>query len=170
MPTPPVELFRRLTTGVYVVTASHDAARDGFTAAWVTPVAFEPLLLALSVNPKNATWALIEKSRRFAVNVIDASQQELARHFGLTSGRDVDKLSAVRTTREPGGFLVLSDAVAWVGCTVEQQVPAGDHVVVLARVVAGELLDPRGTPLRYSETGNMDGSADLFPPSFSQGG
>ena len=170
MPASPVELFRRLTTGVYVVTASHDATRDGFTAAWVTQVAFDPLLLAISVNPKNATWALMERSRRFAINVLDGSQLEMARHFGLTSGRDVDKFLGMRTNAGAGGFLVLSDAVSWLGCRVEQQVPAGDHIVVLAHVVAGDLLNPLATPLKYSETGNMDGSVDLFPPAFSEGG
>jgi rhodanese-related sulfurtransferase len=69
MPTPPVELFRRLTNGVYVVTASHDGRSGGFTAAWVTQVSFDPLLLAISINPHNASWALIEKSGRFAINV-----------------------------------------------------------------------------------------------------
>ena len=161
MPAPPVELFRRLTTGVYVVTASHDATRAGFTAAWVTQVAFDPLLLAISVNPRNATWALMDRSRRFAINVLDASQLQMARQFGLASGRDVDKFSAVRTTAAAGGFLALSDAVSWLGCQVEQQVPAGDHIVVLAHVVAGELLNPQATPLRYSETGNMPSAYTL---------
>lgn len=170
MPSLPVELFRRLTTGIYVVTASHEGAHGGFTAAWVTQVSFAPLLLAISVNPRNASWPLIEKSHRCAINVLDAGQQEIARHFGLTSGRVIDKFTAVRTNTSLEGFLVLSEAVSWLGCRVEQQVPAGDHIVVLARAVAGELLNPQATPLRYSETGNMDGSADLFPPAFSEGG
>ena len=170
MPSPPLELFRRLTTGVYVVTASHEGAHHGFTAAWVTQVSFAPLLLAISVNPRNATWPLIEKNHRFAINVLDSGQQGIARHFGLSSGRNVDKFTAVLTNTSLEGFLVLSDAVSWLGCHVQQQIPAGDHIVVLARAVAGELLNPEATPLRYSETENMDGSADLFPPAFSEGG
>ena len=48
-------LFRRLTLGVYVVGVAHDGQRDAFTAAWLMQVSFEPLLLALSVNPANAS-------------------------------------------------------------------------------------------------------------------
>lgn len=170
MPAPPVELFRRLTTGVYVVTASHEGTRGGFTAAWVTQVSFAPLLLAVSVNPRNATWPLIEAGRRFAVNVLDASQLEVARHFGLSSGRELDKFSDVRTNSGPDDFVVLPDAVSWLGCHIDRHVPAGDHIIVIARVVAGDLLNADGTPLRYSETGNMDGSAELFPAAFPRSG
>ena len=163
----PVELFRRLTCGVYVVTAAHDDVRDGFTAAWVTQVSFEPLLVALSVNPGNATWTLIERSGRFAINVLAAGQLPAARHFGLQSGRERDKLAGVSTLAVADGAVVLADAVAWLDCRVQQRVPAGDHVVVIARVVGGDLVNPDATPLRYAETGEMDGSRALYPPRFA---
>jgi flavin reductase (DIM6/NTAB) family NADH-FMN oxidoreductase RutF len=162
----PFELFRRLTNGVYVVTASHAGQSHGFTAAWVTQVSFNPLLLVLSVNPGNATWPLIQQSRRCAVNVLKAGQLDVARYFGTTSGRDVDKISTVRTITAGDGALVLADAAAWFDCRVEQQVPAGDHLVVIARVVTGDLIDPAAAPLRYSDTGEMDGGAALYAPHF----
>jgi flavin reductase (DIM6/NTAB) family NADH-FMN oxidoreductase RutF len=161
----PVELFRRLTSGVYVVTAVHEGTRGGFAAAWVTQVSFDPLLLAISINPANATWPLIEQSRCFVINVLESSRQDTARHFGLTSGRDTDKFSGVRTIASDAG-VVLADAVAWLGCRIEQQVPAGDHQLIVARVIDGAVLDREAAPLRYAETGNMDGSADLYPKAF----
>jgi flavin reductase (DIM6/NTAB) family NADH-FMN oxidoreductase RutF len=168
MPASPLELFRRLTNGVYVITASHEGRADGFTAAWVTQVSFEPLLLAISINPGHATWPLIDKSRMCAINVLASSQQDMARHFGLTTGRDLDKLAGVRTVTSPEGFVVISDSIGWLGCRIEQQTTAGDHRVVFARVVRGDLLNGHDAPLRYSETGNMDGSAALYPASFPE--
>ena len=162
----PLELFRRLTNGIYVVTASHDRVTDGFTAAWITQVAFEPLLVAISVNPGNATWPLIRGSGGFVINVLKTGQHDLARRFGTTSGRDVDKFASVATTPGPAGEAVLSDAAAWLACRVEQERTAGDHVLVVARVTGGDLLDPGAIPLRYEETGNMDGSAALFPATW----
>jgi flavin reductase (DIM6/NTAB) family NADH-FMN oxidoreductase RutF len=44
-------LFHQLTLGVYVVGVADAGRRDGFTAAWVMQVSFDPLLLALSINP-----------------------------------------------------------------------------------------------------------------------
>ncbi len=162
----PLDLFRRLTNGVYVITASHEGQSAGFTAAWVTQVSFDPLLLMLSVHPGHATWPLIDASRRFVVNVLQAGQEELARHFGTQSGREVDKLSTVPTMTVGDEAIALRAAAAWCACRLEQQVPAGDHIVVIARVVAGDVLDPQATPLRYADTGNMDGSAALYPVSW----
>lgn len=164
--TSPLDLFRRLTNGVYVITASHAGQSDGFTAAWVTQVSFDPLLLMLSVHPEHATWPLMQTSGRFVVNVLRAGQLELARHFGTQSGREVDKLATVPTTAVGEGAVVLTEAAAWLACQIDQQVPAGDHVVVIARVVAGDVLDPLATPLRYAETGSMDGSGSLYARHF----
>jgi flavin reductase (DIM6/NTAB) family NADH-FMN oxidoreductase RutF len=44
-------LFHRLTQGVYVVGVAHGEVRNAFIAAWVMQASFDPLLLALSVNP-----------------------------------------------------------------------------------------------------------------------
>ena len=161
----PVELFRRLTAGVYVITSAAGGKTGGFTAAWAMQVSFDPLLVAVSINPGNVTWELIEKSRRFAINVLESEQHELARHFGLQSGRTVNKFEGVPTL-ETAGPPILADALAWLDCQIDHQAPAGDHLVVIARVVGGDVLNPKASPLRYADTGNMDGSAALYPRVF----
>ena len=158
----PLELFRRLTSGLFVITATHGGRSGGFTAAWVSQVSFDPLLVILSVHPGHATWPLMEQSRRFAINVLKTGQHDLARHFGTSSGRDVEKFSTIRIT-PAGGPIVLADAAAWLDCRLERQHGAGDHMVVIARVAGGQVLDPDATPMQYAETGDMDGSAGLFP-------
>ena len=158
-------LFRRLTGGVYVIGAAHGGRRDGFTAAWLTQVSFEPLLIALSVNPGNATYPLLRESRRFAVSILGEDQLDLARSFGTRSGRDEDKLADVRWRPGRGDAPVLEDAVAFLECEIVDDRPAGDHRLVLARVVGGALLR-EAKPLTYAETGEMDGSAELYPSEF----
>jgi hypothetical protein len=46
---------------------------------------------------------------------------------------------------------------------LDGQIPAGDHVIVTGRVVAGGLLVPDAVPLTYGETGELDGSRELYP-------
>ena len=48
-------LFRTLTQGVYVIGVAHGEERNAFTAAWVMQVSFDPLLLALSINPGHSS-------------------------------------------------------------------------------------------------------------------
>ena len=92
----PLELCRRLTNGLYVVGVAHGEQRDGFTAAWVTQVSFDPLLVALSINPSHASFPMLVAAEAFAVSILGHGQLELARHFGTQSGWAVDKLAGQR--------------------------------------------------------------------------
>lgn len=159
-------LFRRLTLGVYVVGVAHDGQRDAFTAAWLMQVSFEPLLLALSVNPANASYSLLRDGGGFAVSVLKRDQLDLARRFGTRSGRDEDKLAGVPWRPGRNGAPILEDALAYFECALAGGMRTGDHELVLGRVVAGRVTDRAAAPLAYADTGNMDGSGALYPARF----
>jgi len=165
----PLELFRRLTNGLYVVGVAHGEQRDGFTAAWVTQVSFDPLLVALSINPSHASFPILVAAEAFAVSILRHGQLELARHFGTQSGWAVDKLAGQRWQAAPGGAPVLLDALAYLECVLVDRHPAGDHELVLGRVVGGRVLAPEALPMTYAETDNLDGSAGLYPSTFERG-
>jgi flavin reductase (DIM6/NTAB) family NADH-FMN oxidoreductase RutF len=158
----PAALFRRLTLGVYVVGVARGAARDAFTAAWVTQVSFDPLLLVVSINPSNASYELLEGGG-FAVSVLQQGQLELARRFGTRSGRDEDKLAGIGWRPGRTGAPILDGALAYFDCQLAGRLPAGDHELVLGRVIDGRILDRAARPLTYADTGDMDGSAALYP-------
>lgn len=163
---PVLELFRRLTNGVYVIGVAHNRRSNAFTAAWLTQVSFDPLILALSINPEHFSYPLLKDSGVFAVNVLRQDQLDLVRHFGCQSGANTDKLAGQRWRKGRLGTPVLLDAAAYLECRVTGAVPAGDHEIVLGQVRDGGLLDPRAIPLRYSDTGDIDGSSALYPRSF----
>lgn len=158
------ELFKRISLGVYVVGVTGGGRKSAFTAAWITPVSFKPLMLALSVNPHSSTYPLLESSQVFSVNVLGQDQMELASHFG-TPGLP-DKLEGIDWQSGTTGCPLLTEALAWFECEVVDSHPAGDHVLILGRVVDGLLRHPHATPLTYRDTGNMDGADKFYPPSF----
>jgi flavin reductase (DIM6/NTAB) family NADH-FMN oxidoreductase RutF len=162
----PLELFRRLTNGLYVVGVAHGNRRNAFTAAWITQVSFDPLLLALSINAAHASYPILMAAGVFTVSVLRQGQLELARHFGTQSGRVIDKLVGQRWRAALEGAPVLLDAAAYLECRLIGRYAAGDHELVLAQVVGGRVLAPDAKPMTYAETGNLDGSADLYPPTF----
>ncbi|WP_072391617.1 flavin reductase family protein [Hyphomicrobium sp. CS1GBMeth3] len=160
-------LFQRLTQGVYVIGVADGETTNAFTAAWVMQVSFDPLLLALSINSNHASYAVLSRGRVFSVNVLGKDQLAVAAHFGQPAG--ARKLATTAWTTGQTGAPLLADAVAWFDCTVTDQHPAGDHVLVVGRVVDGRLLDPDATPLSYRDTGALDGAAALFPATFGNG-
>ena len=159
------DLFRRLTAGVYVVGVADGGRRNAFTAAWLMQVSFDPVLLALSVNPGHASFPLLVGGGGFAVSVLSRNQLDLARHFGTQSARDTDKLSGVSWRAGRTGAPIIAEAVAYLECRLTGRIPAGDHEIVIARPVAGEILLPDTMPLTYADTGDLDGSRALYPPS-----
>ena len=159
-------LFRRLSTGVYVVGAAHGDVRNAFTAAWVMQVSYDPLMVAVSINPQHATYPLVRASGALTVNVLKAGQLELARRFGTRSGRDEDKLAGTAWRPGKSGAPVLDEALAYFDCEVAHSVPAGDHDLIVARVIDGRIVDGTVAPMMYAETGELDGSSSLYPARF----
>jgi flavin reductase (DIM6/NTAB) family NADH-FMN oxidoreductase RutF len=159
-------LFRRLTLGVYVVGVAHDERRGAFTAAWIMQASFKPLLIALSVNPQNASYPLLHDGGGFAVSVLGRGQLDLARHFGTRSGRDLDKLAGIGWRPGRSGAPILEEALAYLDCELTKRLRAGDHELVVGRVIDGRIFTPDAAPMTYAETGDMSGSSALYPATF----
>ncbi len=159
-----VNLFKSITQGIYVVGVCDEDQYNAFTASWIMQVSFNPMMLALSINPDHSSYRLLKGSGVFSVSVLAKDQIELAAHFA--SRASSKKLSAIswdtHRTRAP----ILTDALAFFECKLDHETDAGDHKLVLGRVINGELLDPAATPMTYVDTGNMDGASRLFPGSF----
>lgn len=153
------ELCQRLTQGVYVIGVAHGEARNAFTAAWVMQVSFDPLLLALSINPEHSSYGLLKDSGVFSVNVLKQTQLDLAAHYGQP--RRADKLADADWTAGRLGVPLLGAGLAWFECEVLNAHQAGDHVLTVGKVVGGKLLDPEAEPLTYRQTGDLDGASDL---------
>jgi flavin reductase (DIM6/NTAB) family NADH-FMN oxidoreductase RutF len=161
-----VELFRRLTLGVYVVGVAHASDRDAFTAAAVLQASYKPLLLAIAVNPEHASYSILQAGRVFAVSVLADNQMELARRFGTTPAPGTDKMNGVAWRIGGQGAPILGEALAFFECVVQAEMPAGDHRIVLGRVVDGAVITSQRSPLVYADTRNLDDSASLYPASF----
>jgi len=113
--------------------------RGGMTAAWVSRVSWDPPLVAVAVAPERFTLELIRERGEFVVNVVGPSLREAAFGvFGSVSGRQIDKFerSGVRTVKARSVTApALADSVISIECKLEKVVEAGDHAIVVGRVV-----------------------------------
>jgi len=155
----PEQLFKHLSCGVYVVGVCDGERRNAFTAAWVMQVSFNPPLLAISINPHNHSFKLMQAGGVCSVNVLSNRQYALAEQFGKTGLSD--KMAGHRWQTAVTGAPVLADGLAYFDCKVLHYADAGDHKIAVCAVVAGGKLN-EGLPLLYALTGNMDGSEELY--------
>ncbi len=138
--------FRRILsqypTGVCVITATDAVgAPVGVAVGSFTSVSMDPPLIGFLPSTTSTSWPKIEAVRRFCVNVLSATQESVCRAFALSGG---DKFADLAWRPSPGGSPVLEGAVAWIDCVLETVHPAGDHFIVLGRVVD---LDLQGASL-----------------------
>lgn len=152
--------------GLYIIGSRSFEGPNGMMADWVMQVAFEPRLVAVSIENDAHTLANINTSGVFSVNLLSADEFALAAKFAQpyygskikgrgSPARDEvhHKLDGVR--HEPGGTTgcpILTDAIAWLECHVRMTVPLGDHTLVIGRVVDGRVLRD-GEPLTSTVTG-----------------
>jgi flavin reductase (DIM6/NTAB) family NADH-FMN oxidoreductase RutF len=124
------EAIAHFATGVTVGTTETPEGRAGMTASAVASVSLDPILLLVCVNNRLPTHRALERSRRFAINVLGEGQEGVARTFAT---RSPDKFARVRL--DPRHELpVLADAVAWFVCDVHERLPGGDHSIFIGRV------------------------------------
>jgi flavin reductase (DIM6/NTAB) family NADH-FMN oxidoreductase RutF len=130
--------FRRVLgnypTGVSVITAMTDAGMPaGMVVGTFTSVSLDPPLVGFFPDRNSSSWKLIEPAGRFCVNVLAADQTDLCRQLAVSGA---DKFNGVDFALSRGGCPVLPGVVAWIDCTLEQVVEAGDHYLVLGRVTS----------------------------------
>ena len=77
-------------------------------------------------------------------------------------------MALIEWTTGRSGLPLLRDAIAWFECQVVGEHPAGDHMLVLGKVIDGKLLDPEAEPMSYRQTSAMDGASELFPDVFGE--
>lgn len=165
---PVKRLLMTVTQGVYVVGVGEGGLLNAFTASSIMQVSIRPPMLALAVNPSNASYPLLVESGVFAVTVLRHDQCALADFFGNRSARDENKLRTVPWHAARSGAPILEEGLAYLDCRVVSKHPAGDHVMILAEITGGNFLcsdikRSHAKPLRYDEVGDMDGSDELLP-------
>ena len=140
---------KAITHGVYIVTARTKEKINGMTAAWISQVSMNPVLLMVSIAPVRYTYGLIKESGYFAINVLSEGQEGLAQSFGFRSGRKHDKFQNVPYFDAPNGSPVLQDAMAFFECKLTDTFTAGDHSLVIGSVLDARLLKSDQQPLVF---------------------
>ncbi len=138
-----------IATGVTLVTIADDRDDVGVTVSAFCPVSMDPPLILVSLIAGSYPAELLSRLDRFAVTVLAAGQRMLAGRFAA-SGRPGARHLLDDTPHHRGSFsgaLIPDAALAALEAEVASRVPAGDHVLVIARVRAVDSLAASGDPL-----------------------
>ena len=132
-------------SGVTIITANRENVPFGLAANSFTSVSLDPPLVSFCAAHSSTTYPHIRATGRFCVNVLADDQGDLALLFAR---RDADRFSDTKTVDSPLGSPILDGALAWLDCVIEQEHLAGDHDIVVGRVLHA-YVDTDRSPLLY---------------------
>jgi len=138
-----------ISSGVYVVTLQAEDRVNGYSAGWVTRISEVPVIVQVAVWERNYSYELAQDAQHFAVHILEDGQQGMARHFGQTSGRAMDKLSSYETRPGGSGTPILLDCLAHLECAIIFRRIFGDHTILVGEVIQSEI-HRNGIPLIHN--------------------
>jgi flavin reductase (DIM6/NTAB) family NADH-FMN oxidoreductase RutF len=111
---------------------------EGMTANAFTSVSLTPPLVLVCVKRAAAIHQTVLDCESFAVSVLSAQQEHVARHFANHSrprGREI--FDIVGWSPGPNtGAPVIDGALAWIECALAAAYDGGDHSIFLGSVLA----------------------------------
>jgi flavin reductase (DIM6/NTAB) family NADH-FMN oxidoreductase RutF len=153
---PPIEAahFRQVLghfpTGVTVITAAPDGKPVGLAVGSFFSVSLEPPLVAFCPDKTSSSWPRIEETGSFCVNILAEDQEEVCRVF---ASKGTDKFATIGWKPTGTGSPLINDVLAWIDCDIEAVHDAGDHMIVVGRVLELGLGRHEGGPLLFYRGG-----------------
>ncbi|MCD4526612.1 flavin reductase [Nocardioides sp. cx-173] len=143
------EVMGHYPTGVAVVTGFDGDEPVGMVVGTFSAVSLDPPLVTFMPTRGSGTYARLRNAPSYCINVLAHDQLELCRTMAAPRP---DKFDGVAWETSPYGAPMLSDAVAHVHCVDDTVVEAGDHDIVLCRVLDMAVSRP-ATPLLFFQGG-----------------
>ncbi len=127
---------------VIAIAKDKNGKANPVTLGWTMIVSGTPPMMAIAVAKKHYSIETINHSKCFTIAFPSSEMSDAALFFGSKSGRDADKFAEFDCSTEPAKSIdsvLLADAVANFECTLESQMPAGDHIIFVGKVVCSHI-------------------------------
>jgi len=155
------QVLGQFATGVTVVTSMDGDEPVGFACQAFAALSLDPPLVLFCPGRSSGTWSAIESAGTFCVNVLGEGQRDVSRVFGT---RGADKFGSVAWSHSEQGMPVLDGVLSWIDCSIETVHTAGDHYVVIGRVLdLGTSGDDRPLLFYRGDYTAADVPAELLP-------
>jgi 4-hydroxyphenylacetate 3-hydroxylase, reductase component len=119
-------------TGVTVVTAASDQARMGITVNSFASVSLDPPLVLWCVDRRSSRYRTFTTAKNFTISILRTDHQAVSARLAKPGEHKLDGLDLVETESGAPG---LADALAILECAHEAVHDAGDHAIIVGRVL-----------------------------------
>lgn len=142
----------RVVGSLCVITTHQGESHRGMLTSWVSQASFNPPGLMIAVAED--TELMVQAGDPFVLNILKEGRN-LRRHFLPGDAPKQDPFANLTTSSAANGCLVLTEALAYLECTVQNRLECGQHWLVYAVVNNGEVLELNGvTAIQHRRSGS----------------
>ena len=144
----------RVTGSLCVLTGQQDGNPFGLLTSWISQASFSPPGVTIAIAKEGAAEVLARPGEQFVLNILKEGRT-LRRYF-LKPVSGAAGFADVETQPAANGCLALSEALAYLECTVQNRMDCGDHWLIYAAIGNGKVLDPTGvTAVNHRKSGSQ---------------
>ena len=130
-PTALREAFGHFPSGVIAIAAEVEGILVGLAASTFVPVSLDPPLVSFCVQNSSTTWPRLKDVPVLGISLLGESHDAAARALAAKTG---DRFAGLETKSTDRGAVFIHGTTVWLESAIENQVPAGDHTIVVLRV------------------------------------
>lgn len=124
--------FGCFASGVTAVCAQVAGEPAGMLVSSFTSVSLEPSLVSICVGDSSRTWTQLRTAPHLGISILGDGNRLVCERFLA----DDDRFRDVPFSTTDEGAILLADASAWLDCSIENEITAGDHTIVILRIHA----------------------------------
>ena len=147
-----MDSYHKLSYGLFVVTARDGEKDNGCISNTAIQVALNPDRMAIALQNNSLTCEMVKKTGKLNVSVLCENVPfEVIRHFGMQSGRDVDKFANcdVDTRAKNGIKYIPKYTGAFFSLDVISSTDVGSHTLFVGDVTEAKVLSGE-SPCTYA--------------------
>lgn len=142
--------FGAFPSGVVAVGAEIAGNPVGMAASSFTSVSMDPALVSFCIDKQSSTWPVLRRAARLGVSVLADHHDRVCRQLAGPAEHRFDDLAVHRTGE---GAVLLDGAVVAFETSIFNEIPVGDHTLVLLRLHAIGQSDDDESPLVFHRSG-----------------
>lgn len=137
--------FGHFPSGVVAVCAEVGGVPVGLAASSFTSVSLDPPLVSVCMQHSSTTWPVLRAQPRLGISVLAEGQDGVCTRLASKTG---DRFAGTARIASEHGAVFVDGASLLLDCAIHAEIPAGDHDVILLRVL-GLHAEPTSSPLVF---------------------